>query len=187
MGFSLRSVFHVLCPLNLPRRTTFFGCNDSISTPLIVYIPNAPYVSYTNFSTFSLSYNDLQRDSFLENGFREARGNSTDPNSSTSLPFCLACALISRAERRAGMTQTPQCAACFNTYCWDGVSDSRTPAGEYNPSVPGVNPATQRGGAGTKEKPATSRGGAAVLNPLSAAFVGVLSGVTVLASSLTVL
>ena len=89
-------------------------------------------------------------------------------------------------ERRAGMKQTPQCVACFNAYCWDGVSNSSTPASEYNPSVPGVNPADQACGAGTKSEPDLTDV-AAVLSPLTATFVGVMSGLAVLASSLTVL
>lgn len=177
---------HVLRSLDLTRHTTFFGCNDSISTPLIVYIPNAPYISYTNFSTLQLAYTDLQLGNFLENGFREARGNSTVLTPAT-LPYCLACALVSRAERRAGIKQTPQCVACFNAYCWNGVSDSSTPTTEYTPSIPGVYATNQTSGAGTKEKP-NFPGGATALSPLTAAaFAGVVSGLAVLAGSLTLL
>jgi len=83
------------------------------------------------------------------------------------------------------MKQTPQCVACFNAYCWDGVSDSNTPASEYNPSIPGVNPADQACGAGTKSEPDLTDV-AAVLSPLATTFVGVMSGLAVLASLLTV-
>jgi lysophospholipase len=164
-----------------------------------VYIPNAPYTSYTNFSTFQLSYTDLERDGFLENGFREARGNSTTLTPTTpALPFCLACALVSRAERRAGIAQTPQCAACFNAYCWDGVSNSSTPDSQYDPSILGVNPASQPGGAGTNENPTPSttvipsssnnNGASAVrgpaLPPLAVIFAGTVSCLGALAGSL---
>lgn len=45
--------------LGLNQRPTFFGCNasnmtDGLNVPLVVYIPNAPYVSYSNVTTFTL-------------------------------------------------------------------------------------------------------------------------------------
>lgn len=48
--------------LGLNLRPTFFGCNGSNGTlpgtapPLIVYIPNAPYSYYSNFSTYNGEY-----------------------------------------------------------------------------------------------------------------------------------
>ncbi|KAF8294739.1 hypothetical protein DL93DRAFT_2173965 [Clavulina sp. PMI_390] len=150
--------------LGLNSRPTFFGCNDSAPTPLVVYIPNHPYTAYTNFSTFQLAYTAEEIDAFLSNAFHEAAGNltslSSSGNSSTPLfPTCLACALVSRAERRAGLTQTSVCQGCFQAYCWDGTTNSTDPSAggtngwEYNPSIPGVSAATQAGGAGTSATP----------------------------------
>ncbi|KAJ8603406.1 hypothetical protein MRB53_042173 [Persea americana] len=53
--------------LGLNTHPVFFGCNSSNSTnalgnvpsPLIVYLPNAPYSFYSNVSTFNLSMSSL--------------------------------------------------------------------------------------------------------------------------------
>lgn len=48
--------------LGLNMRPTFFGCNGTNGTlagtppPMIIYIPNAPYSYYTNFSTYDGEY-----------------------------------------------------------------------------------------------------------------------------------
>ena len=61
--------------LGLNTRPTFFGCDSSNFTqsrttpPLVVYIPNSPYVAFSNISTFQLSTNDSQRDAIIANGF----------------------------------------------------------------------------------------------------------------------
>ncbi|KAF8331299.1 lysophospholipase 1 precursor [Cantharellus anzutake] len=107
----------------LNNRTTFFGCNET-ATPLIVYVPNHPYTSYTNFSTFQLNYKPIEAQEFLTNALHEATGNGTN------LPTCMACALIQRALLRQGKQLTPQCQSCFNQYCWDGVEDESLPKGE---------------------------------------------------------
>lgn len=75
----------------------------------MIYMPNHPYTSYTNFSTFQLSYTSAESTAFLDNGMHVASGNSS------SLPTCLACALIQRAVVRAGgsATVSEQCGACF--------------------------------------------------------------------------
>ncbi|KAF8312071.1 hypothetical protein DL93DRAFT_2082430 [Clavulina sp. PMI_390] len=163
----------------LSARPTFFGCNESVSTPLVIYVPNHPYTSYTNFSTFQLGYTAAEVDAFLSNAFHEASMNQTSisnspsnsalpvsiPSNVPTYPTCLACALISRAERRAGLTQTSVCQSCFQAYCWDGRVNSTDPTNggkgpwQLNPSIPGVNPATQVGGAGTSATPTPSTDG----------------------------
>ncbi|KAF8314067.1 hypothetical protein DL93DRAFT_2080559 [Clavulina sp. PMI_390] len=145
--------------LGLNSRPTFFGCDDPVSTPLVVYLPNRPYTAYTNFSTYQFSYTQEEIDAYMTNAFHEAADNLTsiDPANNVPLfPTCLACALVLRAERRAGMKQTSACQSCFNAYCWNGESNSTTPSTEYDPSIPGVNAATQAGGAGTKASPTPS-------------------------------
>ena len=132
----------------LNNRTTFFGCNQT-GVPLIVYIPNHPYTAYTNFSTFKLSYEDIEINSFLNNAMQEATGNGTN------LPTCLACALTSRALQRAGIAQSDQCEACFTQYCWNGVSNSTAP-NEYEPSIPGSPASAQSGGAGSPQPPGSN-------------------------------
>ena len=61
--------------LGLNTRPTFFGCNSSNFTdglnaipPLVVYIANAPYVTYSNATTATLKYNSTFRDDIILNG-----------------------------------------------------------------------------------------------------------------------
>ncbi len=83
--------------LGLNTRPTFFGCNSSNSTnagmagevpsPLIIYIPNSPYMTFSNVSTFDLSYNITQRNAIIQNGYNVAtRGNGTG-DAQVSIPF----------------------------------------------------------------------------------------------------
>lgn len=58
--------------LGLNNRPSFFGCNISNltgQTPLIVYLPNAPYVYNSNLSTYDMDYNDTQRNYIINNGY----------------------------------------------------------------------------------------------------------------------
>ena len=114
--------------LGLNNRPTFFGCNSSNTssiTPLIVYLPNAPYVFHSNISTFQPDYNATFRNAILQNGYESAtQGNGTvDPN----WPACVACAVLSRSLERTKTPVPETCNQCFSKYCWDGRTDSRPP------------------------------------------------------------
>ena len=127
--------------LGLNSRPTFFGCNASnitdgdvpgVQVPLIVYIPNSPYVTYSNQSTFSLSTNDSYRDALIANGYDGATmGNGTLDN---SWPTCVGCAILSRSFTRTGTTVPQACQQCFQDFCWDGTIDSSTPK-PYQPTL----------------------------------------------------
>ncbi|KAF7892884.1 uncharacterized protein EAF02_000422 [Botrytis sinoallii] len=111
--------------LGLNKRPSFFGCDPSNSTgptPLVVYIPNAPYIYQSNVSTFDPSYNATERNLIIENGYNVATmGNSTiDPE----WPTCVACAVISRSLYKTSTTVPDACTACFNRYCWNGTLDT---------------------------------------------------------------
>ncbi|KAL4882306.1 lysophospholipase catalytic domain-containing protein [Aspergillus karnatakaensis] len=129
--------------LGLNKRPTFFGCDpanrtgDQIS-PLIVYIPNAPYTDYSNVSTFDLAYETDERDAIIMNGYNVASmGNSSlDSN----WPACLGCAVLSRSLDRTQSAVPQQCQDCLQRYCWDGTINSTVslpyqPAGEGWPVV----------------------------------------------------
>ncbi|MCJ1399650.1 Lysophospholipase 1 [Xylographa trunciseda] len=121
--------------LGLNTRPTFFGCNSSNttgSTPLVVYIPNAPYVYYSNVSTYDPSYNTSERNAFVANGNAVASmaNGTVDP----MWPACVGCAILSRSLERTNTPVPSVCAQCFQTYCWDGTVNSTLPA-EYNPVV----------------------------------------------------
>ncbi|KXT14598.1 hypothetical protein AC579_3688 [Pseudocercospora musae] len=120
--------------LGLNSKPTFFGCDDSQlagPAPLVVYMPNAPYVYTSNTSTFQMEYNDTERNAMILNGHNMATlGNGTVDN---EWPQCVGCAVLSRSFNRTN-TEVPEiCTQCFNRYCWNGTEDDSTP-GTYNPA-----------------------------------------------------
>lgn len=121
--------------LGLNNRPTFFGCNASNITgpaPLVVYIPNAPYITLSNVSTFDPDYNDTQRNAIIQNGYEVATlANGT---LDAQWPACMACAVLSRSFDRTGMQVPDECSQCFERYCWNGMVDSSTPGGDYTPA-----------------------------------------------------
>nr|POF02220.1 lysophospholipase 3 [Quercus suber] len=113
-------------------KPTLFGCNVSLTTtgstqaPLILYMANAPYSSYTNYSGLQEVFTSQQMDAILTNGFNYAtQGNGT---SDAEWPECLGCAAIDRSLARVGMLRSEQCQRCMDRYCWDGTEDNSTPA-----------------------------------------------------------
>ncbi|PYH98100.1 hypothetical protein BO71DRAFT_395575 [Aspergillus ellipticus CBS 707.79] len=121
--------------LGLNSRPTFFGCdpkNISGTAPLVIYLPNSPYTYDSNFSTFTLTYSDEERDSVITNGWNVVtRGNGTvDEN----FPACVACAILQRSTDRTNTTLPSTCTTCFTDYCWNGTTNSTDPR-EYNPSI----------------------------------------------------
>jgi lysophospholipase len=124
--------------LGLNTRPTFFGCDTSnftggstITPPLVVYIPNSPYVVFSNISTFQFSTNNTQRDAIILNGFNVA--NMANGTRDETWPTCVACAILSRSLERTN-TQIPQaCTQCFGRFCWDGTVNATVPS-DYNPT-----------------------------------------------------
>lgn len=120
--------------LGLNTKPTFFGCdssNTSSITPLIVYIPNHPYVAASNVTTFTPSYENTERDAIIENGYDVATmANATrDEN----WPACVGCAILQRSMERTN-TEFPEiCRSCFDTYCWDGTVNNTKP-NEFEPT-----------------------------------------------------
>lgn len=108
----------------LNTKPMFLGCNasslDDLATvpPLVVYLPNIAYSTWSNTSTAQIAYSDKQRNAVITNGFESAtRYNLTiDPN----WPKCVSCAIIHREQERKGIPQTDECAECFQEYCWSG-------------------------------------------------------------------
>ncbi|KAJ5294194.1 hypothetical protein PENANT_c028G04385 [Penicillium antarcticum] len=114
--------------LGLNTRPTFFGCDSSNLTgtaPIVVYIPNSPYSTYSNVSTFQLSTDDEQRDNIILNGYEVATmANSTRDGNWTT---CVGCAILSRSFERTGTTLPDICNTCFDRYCWNGTVNSTEP------------------------------------------------------------
>ena len=119
--------------LGLNNRPTFFGCDAGNLTgrgvsPIIVYIPNSPYVFNSNTSTFAkLSYNNSERDAMVQNGYDVATmGNNTRPGYE-DWTTCVGCAIIARSLNRTGQEVPRKCEQCFDKYCWNGTIASETP------------------------------------------------------------
>lgn len=119
----------------LNTRPTFFGCdskNISGHSPLIVYLPNYPYVGFSNVSTFNDSYSDFARDMIITNGADVATmGNSTRDSTWST---CVSCAILSRSFERTNTSVPDACKKCFKDFCWDGSTNSTTPAA-YQPNT----------------------------------------------------
>ncbi|KAM0482163.1 hypothetical protein ACHAP7_004390 [Fusarium lateritium] len=108
---------------NLSFQPTFFGCNASANTPLLLWLPNAPWSGYTNYSYTQSQFTNAQLDVALDNAFQIATyGNgSVDEN----WPACLACAAIKGSLRRLDIDLPEQCDECFKRHCWNGSVSSR--------------------------------------------------------------
>jgi lysophospholipase len=121
--------------LGLNAKPTFFGCDASNFTsqipPLVVYIPNHPYIFNSNTSTFDLEYNNTERNVMIENGYLVATmGNATVDN---QWPQCVGCAVMSRTWSKTNAQVPDVCKQCFQRYCWNGTRDSTTPP-PFNPT-----------------------------------------------------
>lgn len=141
--------------LGLNYRPTFFGCdasnftNDNSSLPpLIVYIPNAPYTTLSNVSTFDPSYSNDQRNDIILNALNGAtQGNGTlDAQWQT----CVSCAVLSRSLHRTGTDVPSECTDCFKRYCWDGKLDTAAIKGDYEPAFKIGDQTTQSGAVSQK-------------------------------------
>lgn len=165
--------------LGLNKRATFFGCDGSNITaghpnspvpPLLVYVPNAPWVSNSNTTTMTLSYENDLRDSLIYNGYNIAtQGNSTKSGSDEKWPTCVACAIIHREQERKGVAQSDQCKRCFTQHCWDGSLAPQAPKEDYNPTL--MTPtASSKSGAGKL----AGSGGAVVIAAAIVAAMAVL-------------
>ena len=120
--------------LGLNEHPTFFGCDtqNSTQTPLVVYLPNAPISYYSNVSTFDLNYPVSDRNSIILNGYNVAtQANST---LDSDWPACVGCAVLFRSFLRSGTTPPATCTQCFSKYCWNGTTNSTTPA-TYDPTI----------------------------------------------------
>ncbi|OLN87827.1 Lysophospholipase 1 [Colletotrichum chlorophyti] len=108
---------------NLTKQPTFFGCDATPPTPLVLYLPNSPWSGYSNFSFFKSSFTEREFDLTVENAFNLATyGNGTvDP----VWPACLACATIRNSLARLEIELPEQCQECFRRHCWNGLTASR--------------------------------------------------------------
>ena len=139
--------------LGLNAKPSFFGCdasNSSGPTPLVVYIPNAPYNFFSNVSTFNLSYTDSQRNAIVANGHLVA----TQANSS-AWGTCVGCAVLSRSFGRTNTPVPQACQSCFNEYCWNGTLNATVPE-VYSPGLREGEASVNSGAVGSLVLPSIS-------------------------------
>lgn len=122
--------------LGLNTRPTFFGCDPSNMTgtalaPLVVYIPNAPYVAFSNVSTFDPAYNDTERNAIIRNGYDVATMGNFSLDAEWGV--CVGCAVLSRSFYKTNTSVPRKCESCFERYCWDGTRNSSRPE-NYDPN-----------------------------------------------------
>jgi lysophospholipase len=115
--------------LGMNNRPAFFGCNSSNVTegdnipPLIVYLPNSPYVFWSNQSTFGkLNYNIEERNGMIENGYDVVTQANSSRSGASNWPTCVGCAVLSRSLERNGEAIPQVCQQCFTDYCWNGTT-----------------------------------------------------------------
>lgn len=120
--------------LGLNNHPTFFGCDANNLTgngvsPLIVYIPNSPYVYNSNTSTVGqLAYNDTERNALILNGYDVATMANGTRNGYSDWSTCVGCAILSRSFDRNDQDVPEVCQQCFTKYCWNGTLASGKPA-----------------------------------------------------------
>jgi lysophospholipase len=125
---------HTFINLGLNVRPTFFGCeskNNSVPTPIVVYLPNAPYSYMSNLSTKTTEFSNSVRNSIIQNGYEIATmGNGTFEQ---EWPMCVGCVILRRSFERTKTAIPQQCKECFKKHCWNGTIDS-TPH-SYDPPL----------------------------------------------------
>jgi lysophospholipase len=103
---------------NFSSQPTFYGCDATDETPLVLYLPNSPWTGYSNFSYTKGAFTNEQLNDTLENAFQlTTYGNGTIDS---EWPSCLACATIKRSLARMDMNLPDQCKKCFERHCWHG-------------------------------------------------------------------
>ena len=124
---------------NFTLRPTFFGCDTALTTtgtaesPIVLYMANAPYSAYTNYTWTQSTFSEGQMYEIFDNGFNAfTQGNGT---LDSEWPECLGCAVVERSLEKVGLRRTKQCEKCFERYCWDGTYDDRVPE-ILDPSLP---------------------------------------------------
>lgn len=133
---------HTFRNLGLNTRPAFFGCNATNFTahgdplaPLVVWLPNHPYVYNGNLTTFTWTVKDGERAAIIDNGWAVA--TQLNATRDTEWPECVACAVLARSFHRTNASLPDQCAKCFDRYCWSGRLNTTTPDGPYDPTYYG--------------------------------------------------
>lgn len=110
---------------NYTSTPTFFGCNEGADVPLVLYIADAPYTSYTNISLVLDTISNGQLDLIWQNGFTSMTQNQNQL--STNWTDCLACGAIHKSIMKMQIELPPVCQQCMMDHCWQGDEDDSEP------------------------------------------------------------
>ncbi|OAV93288.1 hypothetical protein PTTG_09545 [Puccinia triticina 1-1 BBBD Race 1] len=113
----------------LVRRPTFFGCDEPIDVPLVIWVANSPPIDQstglTNTSTVQLSYPSNQTRAMMNQAIDTSlRGFPPQDLIKKNIyrdplwPICLSCAVTDRARAKQNLDRTGLCQDCFTRYCW---------------------------------------------------------------------
>jgi lysophospholipase len=118
---------------NFTLYPTFFGCNDSVDVPLVLYAADAPWSAYTNETFLQSNYDTTQLNAIFNNTFNlYSYGNNTVDKEWSG---CLACAFMLRSLQRMGMAVPEFCNGCWERHCWNGTYNSTLPNNFFQPSL----------------------------------------------------
>jgi lysophospholipase len=138
--------------LGFNNRPAFFGCNSSNVTkgdnipPLIVYMPNSPYVFWSNTSTFDkLDYTIAERNAMIQNGYDVVTQANSTRKDASNWPACVGCAILSRSFERNGQSIPQACQQCFTQYCWNGTTVEKSAPYTPNMILAAVDTTTKSG------------------------------------------
>jgi lysophospholipase len=112
---------------------TFFGYNDSVDVPLVLYAADAPWSAFTNETFLNSAYDTFQLETIFNNTYNlYSYGNNTvDPEWSG----CLACAFILRSLQRGNISVPEFCNGCWQRHCWNGTYNSTLPNNFFEPTL----------------------------------------------------
>ncbi|SPO21832.1 probable lysophospholipase (lpl) [Ustilago trichophora] len=128
-GLNTRPVFYGCSPTtNITNANSSF---NNTKTPLIVYLPNYPYSTLANVSTYQLDYSNSLAQGVIDNSVDMATLGGAD----SQWPTCLACAILQRGFERSNTPRPEVCTQCLNKWCWDGVTNTTTPSYSYSPAI----------------------------------------------------
>jgi lysophospholipase len=111
---------------NYTSQPTFFGCNEAADVPLVLYIADAPYTSYSNISLVLDSITDGQLELIWQNGFTSMTQDRNALRENWS--DCLACGVIHKSIMKMRLMLPEVCQTCMRDYCWQGDEDDSQPS-----------------------------------------------------------
>ncbi|PLW15902.1 hypothetical protein PCANC_14282 [Puccinia coronata f. sp. avenae] len=114
----------------LVYRPTFFGCDEPVDVPLVIWIANSPPIDrsagLTNTSTVQLAYPLNQTLAIMNKAIETSlRGFPSQELTQKNIyqdplwPICLSCAVTDRARARLNHHRTGVCKDCLSRYCWN--------------------------------------------------------------------